>query len=48
MEEDKIVIKPIREPRKGWEKIFREMHLNNDDTLIINDVFNEESFEEWN
>ncbi len=48
LEEDKIILKPIREPRKGWEKAFREMRLNNDDTLIINDVFNEESFEEWN
>ncbi|MBS9766795.1 MAG: AbrB/MazE/SpoVT family DNA-binding domain-containing protein [Flavobacteriaceae bacterium] len=47
LEEDKIILKPIREPRKGWEKAFREMCLNNDDTLIIDDVFNEESFEEW-
>ncbi len=48
LEEDKIILKPIPEPRKGWEKAFQEMHLNNDDVLIINDVFDEENFEEWN
>ncbi len=48
LEEDRIILKPIPEPRKGWEKAFQEMSLNNDDTLIINDVFDEENFEEWN
>lgn len=47
LEEDFIVIKPIEEPRKGWEKAFKEMHENGDDKLLIDDVFNDETFEEW-
>lgn len=47
LEEDFIVIKPIEEPRKGWEEAFKEMHENGDDKLLIDDVFNDETFEEW-
>lgn len=47
LENDFIVIKPIDEPRKGWEKAFKEMHENGDDKLLIDDVFNDESFDEW-
>lgn len=47
LEEDFIVIKPIKEPRKGWEEAFKEMHENGDDKLLIDDVFNDETFEEW-
>ena len=42
-----IIIKPLSQPRKGWEKAFIEMHQNGDDKLIINDVFEAESPEEW-
>lgn len=47
LEKDFIVIKPIEEPRKGWEEAFKEMHENGDDKLLIDDVFNDETFEEW-
>lgn len=47
LEEDFIVIKPIEELRKGWEEAFKEMHENGDDRLLIDDVFNDETFEEW-
>jgi antitoxin MazE len=48
LEKSQIVLRPINTPRINWEKQFKEMAENNDDTLLINDVFEEESFEEWN
>jgi len=47
LEKGQIIIKPLTRPRKGWEKAFMEMHQNSDDKLIINDVFEDESLEEW-
>lgn len=48
LEKGFIVLKPKAEPRKNWEKAFQEMHKNGDDQLLIDDVFDEENFEEWN
>ena len=47
LEEDCIMLKPKHEPRKGWEEAFRQMHKNQDDTPLIDDVFEDESMEEW-
>ena len=47
LEKGYIILKPKQEPRKGWEKAFRKMRENGDDKLIINDVFQDENFEEW-
>ena len=33
--------------RKDWESAFKEMHENGDDKLLIDDVFNDENFDEW-
>ena len=46
-ENDQIVIKPLSNPRKGWEKSFIEMNANDDDKLLIDDVFEDDEFEEW-
>lgn len=48
LEKGFIVLKPKAEPRKNWEKAFQEMHKNGDDQLLIDDVFDDENFEEWN
>ena len=42
-----IIIKPLAQPRKGWDKAFIEMHSNGDDKLIMPDIFEEENLEEW-
>ena len=42
-----IVLHPIEEPRKGWDKAFQKMHENGDDLLLIDDVFDDENFVEW-
>lgn len=47
LEKDHIILKPKSEPRKGWEKAFKKMHENGDDQLLMNDVFEDETFDEW-
>lgn len=48
LEKGYMILKPKTVPRKGWEKSFKKMHENGDDQLLIDDVFNDENFEEWN
>lgn len=43
-----IILKPKAEPRKNWDKAFKKMHKNGDDQLLMDDVFEDENFEEWN
>ncbi len=47
LQKGQIVIKPIDSPRKGWDEAFKEMHDNGDDQLLIDDIFEDENFEEW-
>jgi len=47
LEDNQIVIKPVSEPRKGWDIAFKEMSKNGDDDLLVDDVFNDENLEEW-
>ena len=47
LEKGRIILKPIETPRKNWETAFQKMHLENDDQLLVNDVFDNETFEEW-
>jgi len=47
LEKGRIILKPIEKPRKNWETAFRKMRLENDDHLLVNDVFENETFEEW-
>lgn len=48
LEKGQIILKPLAEPRKGWDKAFKKMHENKDDQLFMDDVFEDENFEEWN
>ena len=47
VEKGQIILKPITLPRKNWEKEFKKMSENGDDTLLISDVFEDENLEEW-
>jgi len=47
LEKGYIILKPKAEPRKGWEKAFKKLHENGDDKPLMNDVFEDENFEEW-
>lgn len=47
LEKNRIIIKPKSVPRKGWDKAFKLMHESGDDNLLIDDMFEDETFEEW-
>lgn len=47
LEKGHIVLKPVETPRKNWEKQFKKMAESGDDALLINDVFEDETLEEW-
>lgn len=47
LEKGKIILKPIDSPRQGWNDAFKQMAKNNDDALLIQDVFEDENLEEW-
>lgn len=47
LEKGRIILQPKSIPRKGWEKSFKQMHANGDDSLLIDDIFDDETFEEW-
>ena len=48
LEKGQIILRPITEPRKGWDKAFKKMHEEGEDQLLFNDVFDDENFDEWN
>jgi len=48
LEKGQIILRPIQKPRKDWEIEFEKMRLNNDDRLLMNDVFDDENLDEWN
>ncbi|MDX2003201.1 MAG: AbrB/MazE/SpoVT family DNA-binding domain-containing protein [Chitinophagales bacterium] len=47
LENGYIILKPVPVPRKGWEDSFKKMHERGDDQLLMEDVFDDEQFEEW-
>jgi antitoxin MazE len=47
LEKGQIILRPISEPRKGWDKAFQQMHEKGDDQLLMDDVFEDENFDEW-
>jgi len=47
MERGYLIIKPRESPRKGWEEAFKKMRDNQDDELLIDDIFIDEDLEEW-
>tara|TARA_B100001079_G_C16242163_1_gene439497 strand:+ start:75 stop:485 length:411 start_codon:yes stop_codon:yes gene_type:complete len=47
LEKGQIILRPIDSPRKNWEEKFKKMAENEDDQLLMNDVFDDENFEEW-
>jgi antitoxin MazE len=47
LEKGYIILKPKANPRKGWENAFKKMHESGDDKALMNDIFEDENFEEW-
>lgn len=48
LEEGRIILIPVETPRQNWETAFEKMSIEGDDKMLMNDVFNDENFEEWN
>ena len=47
LQKGQIVLRPINQPRKGWDNAFKQLHKNGEDQLLMNDIFDDENFEEW-
>lgn len=47
LKDDCIELRAIASPREGWAEEFKRMHGKSDDDLMIDDVFEDESFEGW-
>jgi antitoxin MazE len=47
LEKGQIILRPISTPRMGWDEAFKDMHKNGDDDLLIDDLFDDENFDEW-
>lgn len=47
LEKGQLIVKPVSQPRQGWEEAFKKMAENGDDKLLFNDVFDDEDLEEW-
>jgi antitoxin MazE len=45
-EEDYIILKPKTSARAGWERAFKKMHEKGDDKIIMEDIFEDETFED--
>lgn len=45
LEKGRIILQPIDAPRKGWDEAFKKMHANQEDNLLIDDVFDDELFD---
>ncbi len=47
LKEDHIVIRPVGKPRAGWEEQFSKNLDEDDNVLLIPDIFEDENIEEW-
>ena len=47
LKEDCIELRAIANPREGWAEQFHRMNKKGDDNLMIDDVFEDETFKGW-
>ena len=47
LEEGRIILKHIDEPRKNLENEFKNMSMNEDNALLIDDLFEDNDIEKW-
>lgn len=45
--EGQIILKPLKQPRAGWEAAFKQMHAAGDDVLIVAENLDDELLEKW-
>lgn len=47
VEDNCIIIKPVRTPRQGWAEALELMHKNKDDELMISEEIDNDMLEAW-
>jgi antitoxin MazE len=47
MKPNHLELRPVKSVRQGWEKKFKEMHEQGEDSLLIDDLPEDEELEEW-
>ena len=47
MEAECIILKPVASPREGWEEAFAQENSSQTDSLLMDDVYDDEDFEPW-
>ena len=47
VEKDRIIIRPVKNAREGWDKAFSTMGERGDDSPLIDDFSNSWDEEEW-
>lgn len=47
VQDEKITIRPLKKPREGWAEQMKLMHERGEDKLLIPDVFDDDSTEDW-
>ena len=47
MKQDHLELIPVTPPRQGWSESFKEMHERAEDNLLIDDVLDDDIFEDW-
>lgn len=47
LEKGQIILRPVAQPRKDWDKAFQTMHEKGDDQLLMDDIFEDENLDEW-
>ncbi len=45
-ENDYIILQPKTSARAGWERAFKKMHEKGDDKLLMDNIFEDETFED--
>jgi len=47
MKQDHLELLPVKPPRQGWDKAFKEMHESGEDELLFDDILDDDIIEEW-
>ena len=47
MKQGHLELIPVTPPRQGWSEAFKEMHERAEDNLLIDDVLDDDIFEDW-
>jgi|CZCB01.1.fsa_nt_gi antitoxin MazE len=47
IEDNCIIIKPVKTPRQGWAEAFKVMHEKRDDSLLIEEEIDNDLLEAW-